>query len=320
MFRQKVGIDLGTASTLIHIKDGIVLREPSVVTVAKEKVVAVGNEARVMIGKTPVGVKTVKPIQESVIADLELTEGMLNRFLLKARRRRWLPFDVAVAVPSEMTEVEKRAVRDCALYTGARNVYLVESAIAAAIGAGLAVQEAIGNFIVNMGGGTTEIAIISLSGIVFSKSTNIAGDQLDEAIIQYVKRGHNLLIGELTAEEIKMKIGTVVELPEPLTMEVSGRDLVTGLHRVAKISSTDVQEALLVPIRLLLQDIKYVLEKCPPALSSDLVQRGITLAGGGALLRGLDALIRDEMHIDVHVSEDPIAAVAEGIGKSWHLR
>lgn len=328
MLRQKISIDLGTDSTVICVNNGIALREPSVVTVFEGKVIAAGIESKAMVGKTPKDVTTIRPIQESVVADFEMAEQMLMRFLLKVRRGAWWRargrswwrgFDVALSLPSEMTEVEKRAMRDCAIHAGATHVYRVESAIASAVGAGMPVQDATGNFVINIGSGTTEIAIISLSGIVFSKSINIAGNHLDDAVIEFVRRKYNLLIGELAAEEVKMTIGSVVEQVPPITMDVAGRDLVTGLHHLVTISSDDVQEALMGPVQKLLSEIKQVLEKCPPALSLDLVQHGVMLAGGGACLRGLATLIRDETKIDVHVSEDPIGVVAAGIGKSWKL-
>ena len=314
-----IGIDLGTANTLVYVKDqGIVLREPSVVAVQSgtNKVLAVGDDAKRMLGRTPANIVAVRPMKDGVIADFEVTEAMLRHFISKVHngRVRVKP-RVVIAVPSGITEVEKRAVRESAIHAGAREVYLIEEPMAAAIGVGLPVQDPAGNMIIDIGGGTTEVAMISLSGIVFSKSLRVAGDELDEAIVQYMKRAYNLMIGERTAEEIKIKIGSAHPTEEETTMEVKGRDLVAGLPKTIRITSQEVREALLEPISAIVDSVRTTLERCPPELSADLVDRGLVLAGGGALLRGLDKLLSRETGLPVHVAEDPLGAVAEGTGK-----
>jgi len=319
-FSNDIGIDLGTANTLVFVKDhGIVLREPSVVAVQQgtNKVLAVGDEAKRMLGRTPGNIVAIRPLKDGVIADFEVTEAMLRHFISKVHnRRRMVRPRVVIAVPSGITEVEKRAVKDSATHAGAREVYLIEEPMAAAIGVGLPVQDAAGNMIVDIGGGTTEVALISLSGIVFSRSVRVAGDELDEAIAQYMKRAYNLMIGERTAEEIKIKIGSAYKLEKETTMEVKGRDLVAGLPKTITISSQEVREALLEPISTIVDSVRIALERCPPELSADLVDRGLVLAGGGALLRGLDRLLAEETGLPVHVAEDPLSAVAEGTGKA----
>jgi rod shape-determining protein MreB len=321
LFSTDIGIDLGTANTLVYVKDrGIVLREPSVVAVQQgtRQVRAVGDEAKRMLGRTPGTIVAVRPMKDGVISDFEVTEEMLKEFIRKVTRRgRLLSFRprVVVAVPSGITEVEKRAVRESANHAGARNVYMIEEPMAAAIGVGLPVQEAAGNMIVDIGGGTTEVAIISLGGIVFSRSVRVAGDEMDEAIINYMKRAYNLVIGERTAEEIKIKIGSAYPLEKETSIEVKGRDLVAGLPKTLTITSQEVREALLDPISTIVESVRISLERCPPELSADLVERGIVLAGGGALLRGLDRLIAEETGLPVYVAEDPLSAVAEGTGK-----
>ncbi|HEY5893177.1 MAG TPA: rod shape-determining protein [Chthoniobacterales bacterium] len=324
LFLQKIGMDLGTSNTVIFLKD-IVLREASVVTVCRGKVVAVGDAAKQMLGKTPQTLTSAKPLKNGAIADLELAEEMLLQFIAKARSKtkwlcKWRPFEVSIAIPSEITAVEKRAVSDCARRAGAKEVFLIQEVIAGAIGAGRPVHDAIGTFIVNIGGGTTEIALIALSGIVLAKSVHIAGDAFDEAIIDYVKRRHNLLIGESTAERVKIEVGSVKALEEEMSTEVRGRDLVTGFPKTVTIRSEEVREALMPTITALVQHIKLALEKCPPELSADLVERGLTLAGGGALLRGLDSLISEVTSIPAVVSDDPVGVVASGIGQSMHDR
>jgi rod shape-determining protein MreB len=314
-----IGIDLGTANTLVYVKDqGIVLREPSVVAVQSgtNKVLAVGDDAKRMLGRTPANIVAVRPMKDGVIADFEVTEAMLRHFISKVHngRVRVKP-RVVIAVPSGITEVEKRAVRESAIHAGAREVYLIEEPMAAAIGVGLPVQDPAGNMIIDIGGGTTEVALISLSGIVFSKSLRVAGDELDEAIVQYMKRAYNLMIGERTAEEIKIKIGSAHPTEEETSMEVKGRDLVAGLPKTIRITSQEVREALLEPISAIVDSVRTTLERCPPELSADLVDRGLVLAGGGALLRGLDKLLSRETGLPVHVAEDPLGAVAEGTGK-----
>jgi rod shape-determining protein MreB len=305
-----IGIDLGTANTLVYVKDhGIVLREPSVVAVktGTNEVVAVGDDAKRMLGRTPGGITAIRPLKDGVIADFRVTEAMLRHFIRKVQggRRPMRGPRVVVAVPSGITEVEKRAVKESAEQAGAREVYLIEEPMAAAIGVGLPVQEAAGNMIVDIGGGTTEVAIISLSGIVYSRSVRVAGDELDEAIINYMKRAYNLMIGERTAEEIKLRIGSAFPLGKETTMEV----------KTITITSQEVREAMLEPLNAIIDAVRTTLERCPPELSADLVDRGIMLAGGGALLRGLDKLLQEETALPVHVAEDPLSAVGEGAGR-----
>jgi rod shape-determining protein MreB len=322
LFSNDIGIDLGTANTLVYVRDhGIVLREPSVVAVraGTNKVLAVGDEAKRMLGRTPANIVAVRPLKDGVIADFEVTEAMLRHFITKVHSRRtfFRPRPrVVIAVPSGITEVEKRAVKESALHAGAREVHLIEEPMAAAIGCGLPVQDAAGNMIVDIGGGTTEVALISLAGIVFSRSVRVAGDELDEAIMQYMKRAYNLMIGERTAEEIKIKIGSAYPIEKETTMEVKGRDLVAGLPKTIAITSQEVREALLEPISTIVESVRVTLERCPPELSADLVDRGLVLAGGGALLRGLDKLLAEETGLPVHVAEDPLSAVAEGTGRA----
>lgn len=319
-FSNDIGIDLGTANTLVYVKDhGIVLREPSVVAVQQStnKVLAVGDEAKRMLGRTPGNIIAVRPLKDGVIADFEITEEMLRHFISKVHnRRRMVRPRVVIAVPSGITEVEKRAVRESALRAGAREVYLIEEPMAAAIGVGLPVQDAAGNMIVDIGGGTTEVAVISLSGIVFSRSVRVAGDELDEAIAQYLKRAYNLMIGERTAEELKIKLGSAYKLDQETTMEVKGRDIVAGLPKTITVSSQEVREAMAEPVATIVDSVRITLERCPPELSADLVDRGLVLAGGGALLRGLDRKLAEETGLPVHVAEDPLSAVAEGTGKA----
>jgi rod shape-determining protein MreB len=322
LFSNDIGIDLGTANTLVYVKDhGIVLREPSVVAVqaGTNKVLAVGDEAKRMLGRTPGNIVAIRPLKDGVIADFEVTEAMLRHFIQKVHGKRTFmrPHPrVVIAVPSGITEVEKRAVKESALHAGAREVFLIEEPMAAAIGVGLPVQDAAGNMIIDIGGGTTEVALISLSGIVFSRSVRVAGDELDEAIIQYMKRAYNLMIGERTAEEIKIKIGSAYPIEKETSMEVKGRDLVAGLPKTLTITSQEVREALLEPIATIVDSVRVTLERCPPELSADLVDRGLVLAGGGALLRGLDKLLSEETGLPVHVAEDPLSAVAEGTGRA----
>jgi rod shape-determining protein MreB and related proteins len=314
-----IGIDLGTANTLVYVKDlGIVLREPSVVAVkqATNEVVAVGDDAKRMLGRTPGNITAIRPLKDGVIADFRVTEAMLRHFIRKVHNRRtFVRPRVVIAVPSGITEVEKRAVKESAEQAGAKEVFLIEEPMAAAIGVGLPVQEAAGNMIVDIGGGTTEVAIISLSGIVYSRSVRVAGDELDEAIINYMKRAYNLMIGERTAEEIKLRIGSAYPLGKETTMEVKGRDMVAGLPKTITITSQEVREAMLEPLNTIIDAVRTTLERCPPELSADLVDRGIMLAGGGALLRGLDKLLQEETALPVHVAEDPLSAVAEGAGR-----
>ena len=320
LFSNDLGIDLGTANTLVYLRDhGIVLREPSVVAVqaGTRRVLAVGDEAKRMLGRTPGNIVAIRPLKDGVIADFDVTQAMLRHFIRKVNARRKLVGPrVVIAVPSGITEVEKRAVKDSAMQAGAREVYLIEEPMAAAIGVGLPVQEASGNMIIDIGGGTTEVAIISLAGIVFSRSVRVAGDELDEAIVQYMKRAYNLMIGERTAEEIKIKVGSAHPTGKDTTLEVKGRDLVSGLPKTLTITSQEVREALMEPVSTIVDAVRITLERCPPELSADLVDRGLVLAGGGALLRGLDKLISKETGLPVHVAEDPLSAVAEGTGRT----
>jgi len=316
---KDIGIDLGTANTLVYVKDqGIVLREPSVVAVqaGTNKVLAVGDEAKRMLGRTPSNIVAMRPLKDGVIADFEVTEAMLRHFISKVHngRVRAQP-RVVIAVSAGITEVEKRAVQESAMHAGAREVYLIEEPMAAAIGVGLPVQDPAGNMIIDIGGGTTEVAVISLSGIVFSSSLRVAGDELDKTIVQYMKRSYNLMVGERTAEEIKMKIGSAYPMEQETSAEVKGRDLVTGMPKTRMITSKEVREALLEPISAIVDSVRTALESCPPELSADLVDRGLVLAGGGALLRGLDKLLSEQTGLPVHVAEDPLSAVAEGTGR-----
>ena len=321
-FSNDIGIDLGTANTLVYVKDrGIVLREPSVVAIQQgsNRVLAVGEEAKRMLGRTPGNIVAIRPMKAGVIADFEVTEAMLRYFIRKAHNRKWVVRPrIIISVPSGITEVEKRAVKDSATHAGAREVYLIEEPMAAAIGVGLPVQEPAGNMIVDMGGGTTEVAIISLAGIVLSRSVRVGGDEMDEAIVQYLKRVYNLMIGERTAEEIKITIGSAYPLGEEVSMEVKGRDLVAGLPKTLTITSEEIREALQEPVSAIVEAIRITLERCPPELSSDLVDRGIVLAGGTSQLRGMDKLIAEQTGLPVHVAEDPLSAVAEGTGVVLH--
>ena len=319
LFSNDMGIDLGTATTLVFVKgQGIVLCEPSVVAISKinNEVLAVGSEAKAMLGRTPGSILAIRPMKEGVIADFEVTEAMLRYFIKKVHnRKRFVRPRMVIAIPSGITEVEKRAVRDSAMRAGARQVFLVEEPKAAAIGVGLPIQEPAGNMIVDIGGGTTEVAVISLADIVFSKSVRVGGDEMDDAIIQHLKKTYNLLIGERTAEEIKIKIGSAYPLEEELKMEVKGRDLVAGLPKAVSVTSEEVREALAEPIAAIVEAVRITLERIRPELSADLIDRGIILAGGGSLLRGLDKLLQEETGLPVHVAEDPVTAVALGTGK-----
>lgn len=319
MFSNDMGIDLGTATTLVYVKGrGIVLCEPSVVAIQKgvRNVLAVGEEAKRMLGRTPGNIIAIRPMKDGVIADFEITEDMLRYFIKKVHNRRvFVRPRMVIAIPSGITEVEKRAVKDSAEHAGAREVYLVEEPISAAIGVGLPIEEPSGNMIIDIGGGTTEMAVISLAGIVFSRSIRIGGDEMDEAIIEHLKKTYNLMIGERTAEEVKIKIGSAYPLEEELTMEVRGRDLVAGLPKTITVSSEEIREAIAGPISAILEATRMTLERTPPELSADLIERGIILAGGGALLRGIDKLISEETGLPVHIAEDPMTAVAIGTGK-----
>lgn len=296
---RDMGIDLGTANTLVHVKGrGIVLSEPSVVAIQRDtnEVLAVGEEAKQMIGRTPGNVIAIRPLKDGVIADYDVTQAMLKHFISKALdKKSFVRPRVVIGVPSGVTEVEKRAVIDAAIQAGAREAYLIEEPMAAAIGAGLPVHEPTGNMIVDIGGGTTEVAVISLGGIVTSRSIRVGGDEMDEAIIQYVKKTYNLMIGERTAEEIKMTIGTAIEPTYNETMDIRGRDLVSGLPKTLSLKASEVQVALSEPISSIIEAVKITLEKTPPELAADIMDRGIVMAGGGSLLRDLDTLISKEI-------------------------
>ena len=319
-FSGDIGIDLGTANTLVYVKgQGVVLCEPSVVAIDRSthQVLAVGEEAKRMLGRTPGNITAIRPMKDGVIADFDITESMLRYFIRKVHRKnRLVSPRVVIAVPSGITEVEKRAVKDSAERAGARSpVYLVEEPIAAAIGVGLPIHEPSGNMIIDIGGGTTEIAVISLSGIVFSKSIRIAGDECDEAIISHLKKTYNLMIGERTAEEIKIKIGSAYPMEEETSMEVKGRDILAGLPKTITVTSEEIREALSETLAAILEAIRIALERTPPELCSDLIDRGLILAGGGALLRGLDKLISEETGLPVHIADDPLTAIALGTGR-----
>jgi len=322
MFSTDIGIDLGTATCLVFVRDkGIVLCEPSVVAIMEgtKEVLAVGSEAKRMLGRTPGNIRAIRPMKDGVIADFEITEEMLRYFIQKARqyvpkRRRILSPHVLIAVPSGITEVETRAVKDSAQRAGAGDIYLIEEPMAAAIGVGLPVAEPSGSMVVDIGGGTTEVAIISLSGIVESRSVRVAGDEMDAAISQHMKRVYNLMIGERTAEDIKIKIGSAYPLSEESVMEVKGRDLISGLPKTIKITSQEVRAALQEPLTSIVEAVRVTLERCPPELAADLIDRGIMLAGGSSQLRGLDRLISEETGLPVFVSEEPAKAVANGTG------
>ena len=314
-----IGIDLGTATTLVYVKgEGVVLCEPSVVAVERgtSNVLAVGEEAKRMLGRTPGNIIAIRPMRDGVITDFEVTEAMLRHFIRKVRHRRFqIRPRIVIAIPSGITEVERRAVKESAERAGAREVFLIEEPIAAAIGVGLPIQEPVGNMIIDIGGGTTEIAVISLAGIVFSKSIRIGGDEMNEAIIEYLKKTYNLMVGERTAEDIKIKIGSAYPLEEELTLEVKGRDLIAGLPKMVTITSEEIRESLQEPLRAILEVTKISLERTPPELASDLIEHGIVVAGGGSLLKGLDKLISEETGLPVHISDDPVTAVANGTGK-----
>lgn len=317
-FSNDIGIDLGTANTLVYVRDkGIVLREPSVVAVNNDtrEVVAVGAEAKKMLGRTPLNITALRPMKDGVIADFEITEAMLRYFIKQVNSSvRFVPPRVVVAVPSGITEVERRAVKESAIHAGAREVRLLQEPVAAAIGVGLPIDEPTANMIVDIGGGTTEVAIISLSGVVYTKSIRVGGDELDAAILNYMKRAYNLSIGDRTAEEIKVRIGSAAPLDEELTIEVKGRDSVAGLPKTLHISSQEIREALSDTIGSIVELVRSALERCPPELSADLVDRGFVLAGGGAMIRNLDRLLSDATGLPVIVAEDPLSAVANGTG------
>ena len=316
---KDIGIDLGTANTLIKIagEDGIILREPSVVAVNKKikHVLAVGNEAKDMIGRTPGAIIAISPVKNGVIADFEVTQAMLKYFIKKACKDGFFGKPrVVICVPSGVTEVEERAVKEAAIQAGAREAFLLEEPMAAAIGAGLPIEDASGSMIVDIGGGTSEVAVISLGGIVVSKSVRVAGEKIDDAIISYIKKEHNLMVGERTAEEIKLAIGSAFPMGDEEKMEIRGRDLVTGLPQNIEINSKEILEAMSEPMATIVDAIKYTLEKTPPELAADIMNRGIYIAGGGALIRGLDKLITKETGMPVRIADHPLDCVVNGAG------
>jgi len=318
-FSKDLAIDLGTANTLVFTRhQGIVVREPSVVVINKltNRIEAVGGEAKEMLGRTPGNIESIRPMKDGVIADFEVTERMLEYFIKKAHGRKMVVHPrIVIGVPSEITQVEKRAVKDSAMRAGASEVYLVEQAMMAAIGAGLPITEPSGNMIVDIGGGTTDVAVISLAGTVYSRSVRVAGNEMDVSIIQYLKRKYNLLIGERTAEQIKMEIGSAYPLKDEMTMEIKGRDLVEGVPKTLTITDAEIREALAEPVQTIVEAVKMALERTPPELSADIMDKGIVLSGGGALLRNLDHRLRDETGLPVVLAEDPLASVVLGTGQ-----
>ncbi|MGI7824884.1 rod shape-determining protein [Campylobacter coli] len=323
-FSSDMGIDLGTANTLVLVKDkGIVINEPSVVAVERErygsraKILAVGKEAKDMVGKTPGNIEAIRPMKDGVIADFDMTEKMIRYFIEKTHRRKsFLRPRIIISVPYGLTQVERKAVRESALSAGAREVFLIEEPMAAAIGANLPIQEPKGNLVVDIGGGTTEIGVISLGGLVISKSIRTAGDKLDTSIVNYVKEKYNLIIGERTGEEIKIAIGSAIQLPKELSMVVKGRDQVSGLLSRIELTSEDVREAMREYLKEIADALKMVLEMMPPDLASDIVENGIVLTGGGALIRGLDKYLSEIVRLPVYIADEPLLAVAKGTGKA----
>lgn len=317
---RDMGIDLGTANTLIYVKGkGILLREPSVVAINSDvkKVLAVGDEAKQMIGRTPGNIVAIRPLKDGVIADFDVTQAMLKKFIEKiSPKSAFTSPRIVVCFPAGITEVEKRAIDEATKQAGARDVLLMEEPMAAAIGAGLPVNEPTGSMIVDIGGGTTEVAVISLGGIVTSKSLRVAGDELDHAIISYIKKEYNLAIGERTAENVKIQLGSAFNTGEDNSMEIRGRDLISGLPKVINITESEIRDALKEPVAAIIDAIKTTLEKTPPELASDIMDKGIMLAGGGAMLRGIDQLINKETHMPVHIAESPLDCVALGAGKA----
>ena len=320
LFSNDLAIDLGTATTLIYVKGkGIVSCEPSVVAVQRDskKVLAVGREAKEMLGRTPGNIQAVRPLRDGVIADFEITEAMLRYFIARAHNRRTLVKPrIIICVPFGITEVEKRAVKESAEGAGAREVYLIEEPMAAAIGAGLPITEPSGNMVVDIGGGTTEVAVISLAGIVYSQSVRVGGDKMDESIMAYMKRKYNMAIGEQTAERIKITIGNAYPLEQQLTMEVKGRDMVAGIPKTVVVNSDEIRDALQEPTNAIVEAVLIALERTPPELAADIVDKGIVLTGGGSLLKNLDVLLREETGLPVMVCDDPISAVVLGSGKA----
>ncbi|EHZ1907709.1 rod shape-determining protein [Campylobacter jejuni] len=323
-FSSDMGIDLGTANTLVLVKDkGIVINEPSVVAVERErygskaKILAVGKEAKDMVGKTPGNIEAIRPMKDGVIADFDMTEKMIRYFIEKTHRRKsFLRPRIIISVPYGLTQVERKAVRESALSAGAREVFLIEEPMAAAIGASLLIQEPKGNLVVDIGGGTTEIGVISLGGLVISKSIRTAGDKLDMSIVNYVKEKYNLIIGERTGEEIKITIGSAIQLPKELSMVVKGRDQVSGLLSRIELTSEDVREAMREYLKEIADALKMVLEMMPPDLASDIVENGVVLTGGGALIRGFDKYLSEIVRLPVYIADEPLLAVAKGTGKA----
>ncbi len=318
-FSNDLAIDLGTATTMVYCKNkGIVLHEPSIVAknTITGKIEAVGKEAKEMLGRTPGNIVAIRPMKDGVIADFEVTEQMLNYFIRKAHSRTYMVRPrIVISVPSEITQVEKRAVKDSALRAGASEVVLVEQAMAAAIGAGLPITEASGNMIVDVGGGTTDVAVIALAGIVYSRSIRIAGNEMDEAIILYIKKKYNLLIGERTAEQIKIEIGSAYPLEKPLKMEIKGRDLVEGVPKTIVVNDEEIREALAEPVQAIIETVRVALERTPPELSADIMDKGIVICGGGSLLKNFDQRLREETGLPVSIAENPMACVALGTGR-----
>ncbi len=318
IFSNDLAVDLGTANTLVFARGkGIIVREPSIVAVnnVTNRVEAVGTEAKEMLGRTPGNIVAIRPMKDGVIADFEVTEKMLDHFIKKAHGRSlFVRPRIVISTPSGITQVEKRAVQDSALRAGASEVFIIEQAMAAAIGAGLPITEPTGNMIVDIGGGTTDVAVISLAGIVYSRSVRIGGNEMDEAIIQYVKRKYNLLIGERTAEQVKIEIGSAHPLDEPLTMEVKGRDLVEGVPKTLTVTDEEVREALAEVVAAIVESVRVALERTPPELSADIMDKGIIITGGGSLLRNLDRRLREETGLPISSAEDPLASVVLGTG------
>ncbi|MCK4384838.1 MAG: rod shape-determining protein [candidate division Zixibacteria bacterium] len=319
LISSDIGIDLGTANTLVFVRgQGIVLNEPSVVAieVASKKILAVGAEAKEMVGRTPDEIMSIRPLKDGVIADFEITERLLSNFIRQVVKHRYLMKPrIVISVPSGITEVEKRAVRDSAENAGAREVFLIQEPMAAAIGVGLSVHLPSGIMVIDVGGGTSEIAVIALNGIVNNISIRIGGDEMDEAIMLYLKKNYNLLIGERTAEDIKIKIGSAYPLDEEESMEIKGRDLVAGIPKTMKISSVQVREALSEPVDAIIEAVRQALEETPPELSADVLDKGIIVTGGGALLKGVDKRLREETNLPINVAEDPLTCVVRGTGK-----
>lgn len=321
MFSNDLAIDLGTANTLVYVRGkGVVLQEPSVVAVHRDsrgmqKVLAVGEEAKRMLGRTPGNIIAIRPMKEGVIADFEITEAMLRHFILRVHNRKALVRPrIIISIPSGITQVEKRAVKETAESAGAREVYLIEEPMAAAIGSGLPITEPVSSMVVDIGGGTTEVAVISLSGIVYAKSVRVAGDRIDEAIVQYMKRKYSLLVGERTGEMIKTTIGCAYPDQEVRTVEVKGRDLISGIPKIVEINSEEIREAIMEPVVIIVDAVRDALENAPPELAGDIVERGIVLTGGGALLRNLDVLLREETGLPIKIADDPLSTVARGAG------